>query len=381
MCIACSPMLSLVTAATSRRGFLRGAGALTLATGFAAAGSRFACSAVVDTADVIYVGGPILTMVDSRPQVEAVLVRSGRIAATGSRTEIEPQAGAGARVIDLAGKTLLPGFFDAHSHVQMVGLQALAANALSPPDGEANDIPSLVHIVKDWASRNEAAIARYHLIIGFGYDESQLREQRAPTRADLDQVSTDIPVVIVHASGHLGALNSKALEVAGYTAATPDPDGGVIRRRDGSREPNGVLEEAAFFGSLEKLLAKLDAAAGLAMIKAGTEAAASYGYTTAQEGRATAVVVAMERAAAEQGLLAIDVVAYPDIVSTPEAVVPSRDYRNRYRIGGAKLTIDRVAARQDSVADQALSDAAGRTTRVLRGIFRDHGCAGEGKDR
>ncbi len=78
-------------------------------------------------------------------------------------------------------------------------------------------------------------------IAGFGYDDSQLAEQRHPTRDDLDKVSTDIPVLIIHQSSHLGVANSKALEIAGVTAATKDPNGGVFRRREGSQEPNGVL--------------------------------------------------------------------------------------------------------------------------------------------
>jgi predicted amidohydrolase YtcJ len=78
-------------------------------------------------------------------------------------------------------------------------------------------------------------------IAGVGYDDSQLAEQRHPTRDDLDKVSTDIPVLIIHQSSHLGVANSKALEIAGVTAATKDPNGGVFRRREGSQEPNGVL--------------------------------------------------------------------------------------------------------------------------------------------
>ncbi len=148
---------------------------------------------------------------------------------------------------------MLPGFVDAHGHVFMGGLQALSANLLAPPDGEVNEIALLQQTLRDWAAANAEAVERYDLIIGFGYDNAQLAELRHPTRDDLDAVSSDVPIVIIHQSGHLAALNSAALEVVGYDAATEDPEGGVIRRRAGSREPDGVLEETAFFAAIVKL--------------------------------------------------------------------------------------------------------------------------------
>jgi len=117
-------------------------------------------------------------------------------------------------------------------------------------------------------------------------------------------------------------MNSKGLEVAGLTAASKNPEGGVIRRKKGSDEPDGGLEEAAFFGSLGKVFGKLGSAENVAILKAGTELYASFGYTTAQEGRATPDIVATMAATANKGGLKIDVVAHPDI------------------IGGAKLSLD-----------------------------------------
>ena len=87
------------------------------------------------------------------------------------------------------------------------------------------------------------------MIIGFGYDNAQLAEVRHPTRADLDEVSAEIPIIIVHQSGHLGVANSAALEQAGIDASSEAPPGGVIRK-DANGEPNGVLEEYAFFAVL-----------------------------------------------------------------------------------------------------------------------------------
>jgi predicted amidohydrolase YtcJ len=91
------------------------------------------------------------------------------------------------------------------------------------------DIASLQQKLRAW-SRSKAA-DRLGWIIGFGYDDAQLKEQRHPTRQDLDAVSTDIPILPIHQSGHLAAVNSKALELAKITAASRNPPGGVIRRK------------------------------------------------------------------------------------------------------------------------------------------------------
>lgn len=349
MCIACSPFGAVLGAGPSRRAVLGGTARLT-AGAIAGFGSLFACAAVAQPAataagpaDLIYSGGPILTINDAAPTAEAVAVRAGRILAVGTRAHVEATRGPGTRMVNLEGRTMLPGFVDPHGHVAMVGLQAVGANLLAAPDGEGNDIPALIRILRDWAARNEAAVRRYGLIFGFGYDDSQLKERRHPTRDELDQVSTEVPVLIIHTSSHLAAVNSKALEKVGITAATPDPTGGVFRRRDGSREPNGVMEENAMIAGAGPLLGSLDEAAWLAMIRAGSEFYASFGYTTCQEGRAMGPTLANLTKAAERGLLAVDVVAYPDILGAADqlgGVLHGRAYRNRLRIGGAKISLD-----------------------------------------
>jgi predicted amidohydrolase YtcJ len=343
MCIACSPFASALAGALSRRSLLKHAASGVAWAGVAGATSGFFCSpadAASDGVDTLYVGGPIITINDAQPIAEAVLARSGRIVAVGSRAEVEKQAQGPVTTVDLKGKTLLPGFVDPHGHVVMVGLQALAANLLPAPDGEGNAIPALQRILRDWIAKNKKIIARYGVIVGFGYDDSQLREQRHPTRADLDAVSSDVPILIVHQSGHLGVLNSKALAEAGLTGSTPNPPGGAIRREADGATPNGVCEEAAFFGAAGKLLGRLDEQAYLEMIKAGAAFYASFGYTTVQEGRAMPGSATMLAKAGAAGLLDVDVVVYPDIFQSLKDITPSRDYRNRVRVGGAKATID-----------------------------------------
>lgn len=344
MCIACGPLMNALNGclySPSRRVVLKQAAPVAGGAGFG--GSVFSCDealAQTATGDTLYSGGTILTMTDAEPMAEAVLVRAGQIVAVGKAADLEMQARAPMARVDLEGRTLLPGFFDPHGHLVMVGLQSLAANMLPAPDGEGNDIASLQRLLSEWIARNAAAITRYGLVLGFGYDDSQLKEARHPTRDDLDAVSTDIPILIIHQSGHLGVANSKALEVANVTADTKDPEGGVFRRREGSTEPDGVCEEYAFFQVMGAFAARFDEDAFLAMIKAGQDLYKSFGYTTVQEGRAMNATTTILSKAADGGLLSVDVIAYPDILDATAAITPSKDYKNRFRIGGAKLTID-----------------------------------------
>lgn len=343
MCFACSPFAGVLGAALSRRSLLKHTAAGVAWAGVSGASIKFICSpaeAAGESGDTLYVGGPIITINDSQPTAEAVLVRDGKIAAVGARSEVESQANGPVAIVDLKGRSMLPGFVDPHGHVVMVGLQALAANLLPAPDGEGNGIPALQRILRDWIGRNGKIIERYGVIIGLGYDDSQLQEQRHPTRADLDAVSADVPILIVHQSAHLGVLNSKALAEAGVAKATPNPPGGAFRREADGETPNGVCEEAGFFAAAGKLLGRLDAQAYLAMIKAGAAFYASFGYTTVQEGRAMPGSATMLAKAGEAGFLDVDVVVYPDIFEALNEITPSRDYRNRVRIGGAKATID-----------------------------------------
>lgn len=295
-----------------------------------------------DIADRIWTGGPILTMNDAAPTAEAIAVKDGLILAVGSRDEVSAHRGEGTEVIDLGGRTLLPGFVDAHGHVFMIGVQASSANMLPAPDGQVNDIAAMQAELRSWSEANPDIVEAAGFLMGFGYDDAQLAEERHPTRQDLDAVSTDIPIVVVHQSGHLAVFNSKALEIAGIGADTPDPEGGVIRREDGTNVPNGVLEETAVAVAFPPLLTDLDPNAIPQLVTKGADLIASYGYTTAQEGRGNPQIGGLIRAIADAGGLDIDVVMYSDILLGRDYITEtqSQDYSNRFRVGGAKLTID-----------------------------------------
>lgn len=156
------------------------------------------------TADTVYHQGTILTMNDAQSEAEAVAVRDGRIIAVGSEEQvISDFVGPDTVMLDLGGQTMMPGFVDSHSHFSQVGLQAISANLLPPPDGPAQSIVDIQRIMREFIETS-SMIEDFGLAIGFNYDDSQLTEQRAPTRQELDAVSTNIPILIIHQSGHLG---------------------------------------------------------------------------------------------------------------------------------------------------------------------------------
>src|SRR5262249_20245337 len=149
-------------------------------------------------------------------------------------------AGPQTTTVDLAGKTLLPGFYAAHDHFPSWGRVALYQVDLnSPPIGPIRTLADIVAALKERAAQTRPG----EWIMGRGYDDTLIAERRHPTRDDLDQASTDHPIWIVHTSGHLGVANSRALALAGITRATPRPAGGVIQKDAKSGEPNGVIEE------------------------------------------------------------------------------------------------------------------------------------------
>ena len=179
-------------------------------------------------------------MDESFPLAEAVATKWDRIAAVGSNQEILNLAGEKTERIDLAGKTLLPGFIEPHNHFSVAGISSLLyANLQSPPLGPVTKIKDLIEVLREKAKR----AAKGEWICGRGYDDTLMSEQRHPTREDLDEVSKENPVWIIHTSGHLSVANSKALEIAGITRDTPQPPGGVIRMNPKTGQPDGVLEE------------------------------------------------------------------------------------------------------------------------------------------
>jgi predicted amidohydrolase YtcJ len=201
------------------------------------AGCIFAHSsaAAAQQADLVLSGGRIVT-VDAAWQIaEAVAIRGGRFSGIGSKADIAQQIGPQTTVIDLAGRTVIPGLIDSHLHMAFAGLNGPAVQLL-----EARSVADVQAAIGERVARTPPD---QWILASSGWHESILAEGRMPTRQELDPVSPNNPVYIPR-GGHVATVNSKALEFAGITKATPDPVGGTIVR-DANGEPTGMLLEKA----------------------------------------------------------------------------------------------------------------------------------------
>ncbi|HBJ89702.1 MAG TPA: amidohydrolase [Gammaproteobacteria bacterium] len=290
-------------------------------------------------ADLIFLGQNIITMDASN--VSAVAVRGDRIVVAGSEQDARALQGEDTRVIELGKRALLPGFIDAHGHFAGVARYLDMLDLSSPPVGDVTSVDDIVRkLQRRIENRN---IPPGELVYGYGYDDSLLAELRHPDRDDLDRASSDHPIVIRHVSGHLLAANSMALLEAGVGANTSDPAGGIIRRRPGSDEPDGVMEETAmqFFPGTGELLTPQRQSE---LRREAVQIYAGYGITTIQDSNVSQAYVDRLKAEGLEQEYAADIVTFvmgnplpDDVLAT---VAADTSYTGGVRNGGVKFTLD-----------------------------------------
>lgn len=294
-------------------------------------------------ADAIYFGGDIITMEGNNPTyAEAIAVKDGKIVFVGSKNEAEKLQGDITAMHNLEGKTLLPGFLDAHSHYINSLLVANQCKLYAPPSGPGKDVESIVAALKSFAT--EKKIAKGAMIMGYGYDENVMPGGKLLNRDDLDKAFPDNPVRVEHVSMHGCVLNSAAMKYYGISAATKTPPGGVIVRKPGTNEPYGLIMETAFLPIMAKSEA-MTPEQEIAWSKAGQLLYAETGITTAHEGATHLAPLQTMRRAAQAGAHIIDVIAFPFITDMDTILkeIPRQEwltYNNGLKIGGVKITID-----------------------------------------
>jgi predicted amidohydrolase YtcJ len=289
----------------------------------------------------LFSGGPIISMAGDTPeQAEAVVAQGGLIRFVGPRAEAEARFGADLERIDLGGRTMLPGFIDAHSHFGMALMQAGGANLGSPPVGGVTNVAGLIEALREHIARR--AIPAGGWVVGWNYDQSQLAEARHITRAELDAAFPDHKIVLLHVSMHGAVLNGAALTTSGITAATADIPGGVIGR-DGDGEPNGLLMEAAMFSAMANLpQPTMDQR--LASLEAAQAAYFAQGYTQAQEGAAQMADIRFLTSDAARARIRIDMsietlfTELPTLLANP--VQPFGEWRDHVKLQGVKFILD-----------------------------------------
>jgi predicted amidohydrolase YtcJ len=295
------------------------------------------CSDAPIEADLILSSSNVILMnADKDAEPLSIAIADKEIVWIGSIKEGKKIQG---KHLDYGDQSILPGFIDAHGHASFVAFSTQVANIASKPVGPVNAIENIQSELREFINKGNLKSGEW--VIGMGYDDSLLEEQRHPTREDLDAVSKINPIYLIHVSGHLGAANTLGLSLANITSESQDPPGGKIRREMNSSQPNGVLEETAAYPVQQLAMASYKDPMG-SVVKA-MKIYASNGITTAQDGASNQSSIGLLQAADAQNLLTIDVISFPIAQGVPDESIQSLNfgsYSGRLKMGGVKLILD-----------------------------------------
>ena len=291
----------------------------------------------INRADLILSSDKVILMIgDQKAQPLSIAIKNKKIIWVGSHKNAKNIQG---KHIDFGDQAILPGFIDAHGHASYLAFATQVANLASPPVGGINTIKELqAELIK---FIEESNLQPGEWVMGLGYDDSLLSEQRHPTKEDLDAVSTEHPIYLIHVSAHLGAANSLALSLANINTETKDPPGGKIRRYQNSSEPNGVFEETAAYPLQQLAMSAYKDPIG--SVKSAMEIYAKNGITTAQDGASSKETIGLMQAADAQGKINLDIISYPigqNGLLKEIDTLSFGSYTGRLKIGGIKLILD-----------------------------------------
>ena len=291
----------------------------------------------INEADLILTSNKVILMTGNE-QAEAlsIAIKNQEIIWIGTHEKAERIQG---KHIDYGDQAILPGFIDAHGHASYLAFATQVANLASPPVGTVNNIKELQSELKKFIKDSNLKPGEW--VMGLGYDDSLLAEKRHPTKDDLDEVSTEHPIYLIHVSSHLGAANSLGLKLANINSKTQDPPGGKIRRYVNSLEPNGVFEETAAYPLQQLAMSSYKDPIG--SVKKAMQIYARNGITTVQDGASSPETIALMQAADAQGMINLDVISFPVGQNGLDQNLDSINfgsYEGRLKIGGIKLILD-----------------------------------------
>ena len=291
----------------------------------------------INRADLILSSDKVILMIgDQKAQPLSIAIKNKKIIWVGSHKNAKNIQG---KHIDFGDQAILPGFIDAHGHASYLAFATQVANLASPPVGGINTIKELQAELRKFIEESNLQPGEW--VMGLGYDDSLLSEQRHPTKEDLDAVSTEHPIYLIHVSAHLGAANSLALSLANINTETKDPPGGKIRRYQNSSEPNGVFEETAAYPLQQLAMSAYKDPIG--SVKSAMEIYAKNGITTAQDGASSKETISLMQAADAQGKINLDIISYPigqNGLLKEIDTLSFGSYTGRIKIGGIKLILD-----------------------------------------
>lgn len=236
-------------------------------------------TAYCETADIILHKGNIITLEEKSGNVSAVAIKGERILGLGSDGEILKTAGQGTKIIDLEGKTVIPGFNDSHVHIIKSGISMSKVSL-----GETTSISEVQEAIRSFIQENKIPAGKW-VVSSSDWYTNQLKENRFPTRLELDKVSPQNPVFLPR-GGHQSASNSVALKLAGISKETPSPKGGEIVKDSQTGEPTGVLIDEAQ-KAVTDLIPKEGEEESLEALRKVQALAHSFGITSMVDGGAT----------------------------------------------------------------------------------------------
>lgn len=278
----------------------------------------------------LFYGGHILTM-DEPEYTDAVLVENGKILALGDREKlgkIAPRC----KKVDLKGAAMLPGFVDAHSHFLQMALSFLRV-----PLNGADSSEEIKKRIAAFVEENHVKPGQW--IACRDYDNNVMKDLRNPTLAELDDMAPQNPLVIHHKSGHMGLMNSKALEILGVTPDTPDPAGGRIEKVNGKL--TGYMEENAFISTIKKI-PMLEPEQIPGILQKAQSAYASFGITTMQDGMVVTMMMPVYEELIREGILNQDLVLYasPEDYGKVCQILGKYPENHHIKCGGMKIFLD-----------------------------------------
>ena len=274
----------------------------------------------------IFINGDFITLEDYK--IEALAIEDDKIIKCGSKNEVLKLKDKDSQIIDLDGKTIMPAFIDAHSHIF-----AFAKKLLEVSVENLTSIKEIKDKLIEYKNNNQTT----DWIIVNSYDSSCFANKESITKKDLDEIFPNTPVILENKSKHNGIANSKALEKLEITEKTENPEGGKIIFE------TGFLEENAYINSIKKVpLPKIEKI--IEAFKKAQEIYASYGITTAQDGAITKELAEIYKLLADKQEIFLDVIAYMDYKDATKIEETCKEYLNKYKnnfkIGGIKIFLD-----------------------------------------
>ena len=291
-------------------------------------------------ADLVLRDGTIYTVWPSRPWVEAVAVRDGRLVFVGDEAGVDRFIGRATRVVDLAGRMVLPGFQDSHAHPLSGGLELGECNLYS-----ARTAAEVEGVIRAYAAQHPDL----PWIRGNGWQLPVFAEA-SPRRQLLDRLIPDRPAFFYAADGHSAWVNSKALQLAGITRRTPDPENGRIERDARNGSPSGTLRESAI-DLVAKLLPEYSTQQRIGAARRALAEANRFGITSITDADAGPAYLEAHRALDDRGELTARVVAALHVENNPVASETSRLVELRRRYTGARLVANTVKFYADGVIE------------------------------